>query len=245
MKGYNVEGYVHSVETGGMVDGPGIRYVVFFAGCSLRCKYCHNPDTWKHKDDQLVTVGDMIRDIKKYKSYLKFSKGGVTVTGGEALMQPEFLVELLAACKDTGLHTVLDTSGHGSMATARKALMHTDLLLLDIKSINPIIYKELTGGSLKPTLEILKLSEHMEIPVWVRYVIVPGYTDNMDDIQQLADFLRPFRNITKIEVLPFHKMGEYKWDELGMAYELRDVEPPSREVVERAKGILGQRYEEI
>ena len=229
---------MHSVETGGMVDGPGIRYVVFLSGCNLRCKYCHNPDTWKLHNGQLLTVGELMRDIKKYQSYLKHSGGGVTITGGEPLMQADFLAELLAACKANGLHTALDTSGNSTRNVAENVLKYTDLLLLDIKSINPTTYKELTGVSLDRTLELLRLAEHLEIPIWVRFVLVPGLTDNFDDIQKLADFLEPFVNVVKVEVIPFHKMGEYKWEELGLTYELADVEPPSKADVERAQAIL-------
>ena len=234
----NHEGYVHSIETGGMVDGPGIRYVVFFSGCNLRCKYCHNPDTWKLKAGNLVTVEEVAKDIEKYKSYLSFSGGGVTITGGEPFVQPNFLRELLTACKARGLHTVLDTSGSVDVTVAEGALKVTDLLILDIKSINPAIYKTLTGGDLYQPLEILKLSEAMQIPTWIRYVLVPGYTDNMDDIKKTAKTLKAFSNIQKIEVLPFHKMGEYKWENLGREYELADVEPPSLKVLNDAKAIL-------
>ena len=232
------KGYVHSVETGGMVDGPGIRYVVFLAGCALRCKYCHNPDTWKIRPDQAQNVSGMVRDIMKFKSYMKFSGGGVTVTGGEPLGQPEFLAALLKECKAKGLHTALDTSGYGPRGAAEKALKHTDLLLLDIKTINATIYKDLTGVSIDRSLETLRLSQDLNIPVWIRFVMVPGYTDNFDDIQSLANFLAPFKNITKIEVLPFHKMGEYKWKNLAIPYELADVSPPSTDTLERAQKIL-------
>lgn len=221
------------------MDGPGIRYVAFLAGCSLRCKYCHNPDTWKRNDGRLTTVGDVVRDIKKYQSYLKFSGGGVTVTGGEPFVQPDFLVELLAACKSNGFHTVLDTSGNGSRHVAESALRYTDLLLLDIKSINPEIYHDLTGGgNLDRALDVLRVSNSLEIPTWVRYVVVPGYTDNMDDVKKLADFLRPFTNIEKVEVLPFHKMGEYKWQDLGLPYELTDTMPPDPETVEKVRAMF-------
>ena len=232
------QGYVHSVETGGMVDGPGVRYVVFFSGCSLRCKYCHNPDTWKLQNGHLVTVGDIIRDIRKYQSYLKFSGGGVTITGGEPFTQPEFLIEMLAACKHYGLHTALDTSGFAPRKAAEEALHHTDLLMLDIKSFNPAVYKELTGVPLDKTLEVLRLAEYLEIPIWVRFVLVPGYTDNMIDIRKMADFLESFVNVVKIEVLPFHKLGEHKWENLGIPYELADVQPPSQKVLEQARAIL-------
>ena len=233
------QGYVHSVETGGMVDGPGIRYVVFFAGCSLRCKYCHNPDTWNLKSGQLVTVEDVVRDIKKYLSYLKYSGGGVTITGGEPFVQPGFLVQLLAACKAAGLHTVLDTSGNGAPEVALRALQNTDLLILDIKSINPQVFKDLTKGELDKTLEVLEISKALKVPVWIRYVLVPGYTDDINDIQNLANYLKHYDNIEKIEVLPFHKMGEYKWKNLNLPYELKDVQPPDSESLKKAKKILG------
>ena len=232
------QGYIHSIDTGGMVDGPGIRYIVFLAGCSLRCKYCHNPDTWKPKGGKQVTVSDTIRDIRKYQSYLKFSGGGVTVTGGEPFVQPDFLMELLAACKHYGIHTALDTSGHTNIQAAEKVLDYTDLVLLDIKSINPETYKELTKVPLDKTLDFLKLSERLNVPVWIRFVLVPGHTDNLEDIQKMADFLKPFANIAKVEVLPFHKLGEYKWENLDMPYELADIQPPSKELLDKVKGIL-------
>ena len=232
------QGYVHSIDTGGMVDGPGIRYVVFFAGCSLRCKYCHNPDTWKVRSGDVMTVDEVIADMKKYKSYLKFSGGGVTITGGEPFVQPDFLMELMAAIKAAGFHTVLDTSGHGKKSVAERALKHTDLLMLDVKTINPKAYKKLTGGSIFPTLQILDVSRDLQVPTWVRFVLVPGYTDDLDDIKELADYLHNFNNVEKIEVLPFHKLGEYKWENMDIPYELANVLPPGPEIMKRAKSIL-------
>ncbi|MCL2569485.1 MAG: pyruvate formate-lyase-activating protein [Oscillospiraceae bacterium] len=234
----DISGYVHSVETAGMVDGPGIRYVVFFSGCNLRCKYCHNPDTWKLRDGRLVTVGELIRDIKKYRSYLHFSGGGVTITGGEPLLQWDFLLELLKACRSLGIHTALDTAGYTPADVARETLPYTDLLMLDIKSINPAVYQDLTGGRLGPTLEVLRIAREIGLPVWIRYVLVPGLTDDEEDIQALAAYLRDFPNVEKIEVLPFHKLGEYKWAELGLTYELADVQPPTQAAVDRAREIL-------
>ena len=234
----NQKGYIHSVETGGMVDGPGIRYVAFFSGCPLRCKYCHNPDTWKLTDGQLVSVSDMLRDIVKYRSYLTYSGGGVTITGGDPFVQPDFLVELLAACKSEGIHTTLDTSGYTNLETANRALKYVDLLLLDIKSYNPETYKELTGVPLDRTLEVFNLSRSLAVPTWVRFVLVPGYTDNEDDMRAMSKFLKGYGNVEKVEVLAFHKMGEYKWETLGIPYELKDVLPPSPEQLNRAKAIL-------
>jgi len=189
-------------------------------------------------EGQIATVGEVIRDIKKYQSYLKFSKGGITVTGGEPFVQPDFLLELLMACKANGIHTALDTSGNDTQNIAEKVLKHTDLLLLDIKSFNHDTYKKLTGADLDRALHVLRLSESMKIPVWIRFVLVPGLTDNFDDLKKMAEFLRPFENVDKVEILPFHKMGEYKWKELGLKYELADVEPPSRDIVERAQALF-------
>ena len=234
----NIKGYIHSVETAGMVDGPGIRYVVFFSGCNLRCKYCHNPDTWKLKKGQLFSVEDVIWDIRKYKSYLYFSGGGVTITGGEPLLQPHFLTELLKACKNEGFHTAIDTAGHISTDIARQVLQYTDLLLLDLKSINPKVYKDVTGVQIDSTLKILDLSCDMGVPVWIRFVLVPGLTDNEDDLRKMASFLKQFSNIEQVEVLPFHKLGEYKWAELGLSYTLQDTEPPTKEQIDRAREIL-------
>ncbi|MCL2588704.1 MAG: pyruvate formate-lyase-activating protein [Oscillospiraceae bacterium] len=233
-----MKGYVHSVETAGMVDGPGIRYVVFFAGCNLRCKYCHNPDTWKMKNGYESTVDELLRDIKKYKSYLQFSGGGVTISGGEPFLQPDFLVELLRACQSAGIHTALDTSGNTKPETARAALEHTDLLLLDIKSINPATYKDLTKVELEPTLQTLQIARALNVRTWIRYVFVPGLTDKEEDLRALAAYLKDYPNVEKVEVLPFHKIGEYKWRELGMAYELTNTPEPTAEAIEKAKRIL-------
>jgi len=221
-----------------MVDGPGIRYVVFFSGCPLRCKYCHNPDTWRLKGGHQTTVEEVLRDMKKYQSYLRFSGGGVTITGGDPFSQPRFLLELLRACKHAGFHVCLDTAGFAAPDTVRPALAHTDLLLLDVKSYNPAVYKELTGVALEPTLQTLRLAQEMGVPTWIRFVLVPGITDDEDDICALAEFLRGFSVIKKVEVLPFHKLGEFKWAELGLAYELADIPPPSETELRWAKRIL-------
>ena len=235
----HVQGYIHSVETGGMVDGPGIRYVVFFSGCNLRCQYCHNPDTWKLRDGHLTSVEDVMQDMRKYQSYLRFSGGGVTITGGDPFVQPRFLVELLKACKSVGLHTALDTAGYAPPQAAEEALRYTDLLLLDIKSINPAVYKDLTGVRLEPTLETLRLAQDMGVPTWIRFVLVPGFTDDEADLRDMAAFLAEFPHIERVEVLPFHKLGEYKWAELGLPYALSGAEPPTQAALDRVREILG------
>ncbi|MCL1987204.1 MAG: pyruvate formate-lyase-activating protein [Firmicutes bacterium] len=233
-----IKGYVHSIETAGMVDGPGVRYVIFLSGCPLRCKYCHNPDTWKANHGNFMSVGELIADIKKYRSYMKFSGGGVTITGGEPFVQAEFLTELLKACKANGFHTAVDTSGYTTADRAEQALQYADLLLLDIKSFNPTTYKNLTGVELDKTLETLKIAERLQVVTWVRFVLLPGYTDNMEDMHKMADFLRLLENVQKVDVLPFHKMGEYKWQEIGEVYELAAVEPPSLEELRLARSVL-------
>ena len=232
-------GYVHSIDTCGMVDGPGIRYLVFFAGCALRCKYCHNPDTWDLQSGKLMTVDEIVQDIKRYKSYLKFSGGGVTFTGGDPFLQPDFLAALLKACKAEGFHTVIDTSGYASKPAVEKALPHTDLLLLDIKSINPDVFKAVTDVPIDRTLRTLRLSNELGVKVWVRFVLVPGLTDNLEDIRQLAQYLKAYDNVEKVEVVPFHKAGEYKWRDLGHKYELEDTQPPTPELLEVVRRILG------
>lgn len=234
-------GKIHSVETCGTLDGPGIRYVVFLQGCPLRCQYCHNPDTWKYDDGQEMTVDDIIDDLSKYKSFMQFSGGGITVSGGEPLLQYKFLEELFSRCKEEGFHTVVDTSGCIMNSDTKKVIEHTDLVLLDIKSYSAEKYKEVTGASVAPTLEFAKYLSDINKPMWVRYVLVPGLTDDFEEIEELALFLSKLKNIERIEILPFHKMGEYKWKELGYEYKLKTTKPPSEETIEKAKQIF-QKY---
>ena len=240
MPSYDKEaaGYVHSVESGGMTDGPGIRYVVFFAGCKLRCQYCHNPDTWTQHESQLMTVEEILCDIRKYSSYFKMSGGGVTISGGEPLAQPQFLLELLKACKSEGIHTILDTAGYAPVDVIQQMLPYTDLLLLDMKSLNPEVYKNVTDVSIDPALNTLHLSHDLNVPIWIRFVLVPGLTDDENDMRNMAAYLNEFLNIERVDVLPFHKLGEYKWTELGLPYTLKDTLPPSDIQLERAREIF-------
>ena len=242
MTNYNGKeaGFIHSIETAGMVDGPGIRFVVFFQGCSLRCKYCHNPDTWKIGDGKKITVDQLLDEALKYRSYMKFSGGGITITGGEPFVQPRFLIELLKGARSKNIHTTIDTSGFTNPDTAREALKYTNLLILDLKSFNPQTYKELTGVPLQNTLYTLEIASEMDVPAWIRFVLVDGITDDFSDMQKMADYLRKFNNIEQIEVLPFHKMGEYKWEQLGIVYELADTQPPDSETLKKAQEILGK-----
>ena len=231
-------GRIHSVETCGTVDGPGIRYILFTQGCPLRCKYCHNPDTWKMSNGKEEDTNNLIQDIKKYKSFMNCSGGGLTISGGEPLLQPDFVKDMFIKCKEEGIHTCLDTSGFVDIAKADPVLDYTDLVLLDIKSYNPDVFKDLTGVPLDPTLAFANHLKERNIPVWIRYVFVPGLTDNEKDIEDLAQFLSTLPNVQRVDLLPFHKMGEYKWEQLGYEYELFDTEQPSKSEVEKAKNIF-------
>ncbi len=230
------KGFIHSVETGGTVDGPGLRYVVFFQGCPLRCKFCHNPDTWKTNIGTEYTAHELVEDILKYKNFIK--KGGVTLTGGEPLMQAEFAREVLEMLKAEGIHTAIDTSGAIPLSVCKGALDAADLILLDLKSIDSIVCKDLTGVSNDMAMEMLEYLEKIKKPVWLRHVVVPGITDNLEDIEKMAKYLSGFTVIQRVEILPFHKMGEFKWEELGYSYELSETPAPKKETIREIKEIL-------
>ena len=232
------KGRIHSIETCGTVDGPGIRYVIFTQGCPLRCLYCHNPDCRYPNDGKEVTVNELIVDIQKYHSYMQFSRGGVTISGGEPLMQPEFIIEIFRRCQELGIHTALDTSGYVKLATAKPVLDHVDLVLLDIKSFDPKIYHQITSVSLEPTLNFARYLSSINKPVWIRFVLVPDLSDPPHNIRGLAEFISGFNNVDRVEILPFHKMGEYKWEQLGYEYQLKDTLPASPELVTTAKKIF-------
>ncbi len=220
-------GRIHSVETCGTVDGPGIRFVIFTQGCPLRCLYCHNPDSRNPKSGREITVDELIAEIGKYRSYMRFSGGGVTISGGEPLMQPEFVREICRRCQEMGIHTALDTSGCTSLKTVASVLDFVDLVLLDIKSFNPKTYFKVTNVSLSPTLKFARYLHSIHKPTWIRYVLVPNLTDNLADIHELCQFIATLSNIEKVQILPFHKMGEYKWQELEYDYQLQDTLPPT------------------
>ncbi len=234
----DIIGRIHSLESFGTVDGPGIRFVVFMQGCPLRCQYCHNPDTWDSTKGTEYTPEQLFKEIKQYQSYMNFSSGGVTFTGGEPLMQAEFVYEVCKLLKQEGIHIAIDTSGYVWNEDVKKVLELTDLVLLDIKNYNPFVYEEITGVPLAPTLKMLDYLREQNIRAWVRYVLVPGLSDNLDYIQMLADHLKAYPNVLKIELLAFHQMGEYKWKELGLEYKLSEVNEPTKEVVLRVKEIL-------
>jgi len=232
---------IHSIESCGTVDGPGIRFVVFTQGCPLRCQYCHNPDTWKMSDGNEMTVTELVKEAIKYKSYMRFSGGGVTVTGGEPLLQVDFIKEFFTQMKKEGIHTAIDTSGYVFNDKVKEVLELTDLVLLDIKHFDPLRYKNLTGVELAPTLDFLDYLGQKNIPTWVRYVLVPGLTDQLDSIEALSKHLSQYTHIERIELLPFHKMGEYKWSELGLDYKLGHVESPTKALMIEAL-VLFKKY---
>ena len=235
----NIQGYVHSVETAGTVDGPGIRFVVFLSGCPLSCQYCHNPDCMKMKAGGTLRASQpLIDEIISYKNYMQRTKGGVTISGGEPLVQPEFTKTLLAGCKKAGIHTALDTSGYLGAKATEDILDLVDLVLLDIKSGTPELYKKVTGVELQPTLDFAKRLQEIGKPVWIRFVLVPGLTDSEDNVHAVAKIVADLDNVERLEVLPFHKMGEHKWEALGLKYQLKDTDPPSSELVQRTVEIF-------
>lgn len=236
-----VQGYIHSVETCGTVDGPGIRLVIFTAGCPLRCFYCANPDCRHMEDGRKVGVDDLMDEIKKYTSYMKASGGGVTVSGGEPLYQPHFVAELFKRCQALGIHTALDTSGYCDLHLAKPVIEHADLVLLDIKSFDPEIYTRVTSVSLEPTLAIANYLSEIGKPAWIRFVLVPDLTDATHNVEGLADFIATLKNVEKVEVLPFHKMGEYKWEQLNYEYQLKETQPPTPAQVEVVLNIFRRR----
>jgi pyruvate formate lyase activating enzyme len=227
-------GFLHSFTTGSTVDGPGVRLVAWTAGCMWRCLYCHNPDTWTMTNGIPVTLARAREELAKYRQGLKTMKGGFTLSGGEALMQDRFAVKLFAAAHGMGIHTALDTNGYYGDRLSDVELQTIDLVLLDVKGWDPERHRRLTGMEIAPTLEFARRLAARGRPVWLRYVLVPGLTDHADDIASLAAFTAGLGNVERVDVLPFHQMGQYKWKELGLEYELRDTPSPTAEAVERA-----------
>ena len=235
-----IKGKIHSFESFGTVDGPGIRYVIFMQGCSLRCKYCQNRDTWDINTGMEYTADELIAKISRYKNYFLSSGGGVTVSGGEPLLQLNFLLELFTKLKALGIHTAIDTSGAFSITEDMKELIDlTDLFLLDIKCINDEICKDLTGTSNKKELEFARYLSNTNKDMWIRQVLVPGYTDREEDLKSLKDFINSLNSVKKIELLPYHNLGKFKWSALGCKYELEDVPAPTEDDINKAKKILG------
>ena len=230
---------IHSIESFGTVDGPGIRFVLFLQGCHLKCKYCHNRDTWDINGGEYKSLDDIFKKIMKYKNYIH-PNGGVTVTGGEPLLQVKFLIELFEKLKKENIHTCIDTSGMVSLTDDIKHLLSlTDLVLLDIKHINTKKCKDLVGFNNEKELAFAKYLSDNNIHMWIRQVLIPGYTDDEKDLLQLKDFIDKLKTVDKIEVLPYHDMGKYKWKKLDLIYELENVRAATDEDVKKAKKILG------
>lgn len=229
---------IHSIETFGTVDGPGVRFVCFFQGCHLECKYCHNRDTWDINGGKYISVDELFNEIMKYKTFIS-PNGGFTASGGEPLLQSYFLIALFKKLKAAGIHTAIDTSGMIEITdTIKELLSLTDLVLLDIKHIDPIKCKDLVGFSNEKELAFARYLNDNNIPVWIRQVIVPGFTDNKDDLLKLKTFINSLNNVKKIEFLPYHNLGEYKWKELGFEYSLKNVRQANDKDIQRVKNFF-------
>lgn len=238
-----MKGYVHSVETLGTVDGPGIRYVVFLQGCPMRCQYCHNPDTWKVGIGKQMEASELISEYQKYKTYMK--RGGITVTGGEPLLQMDFVMELFELAKKENIHTCIDTSGicfQPSNLLQREKLEKlmdlTDLILLDLKHIDDEKHKDLTGHSNQNIIEFAKFLSDIHKPVWIRHVVVPTITDDEVYLTKLGEFLGTLKNIKALDVLPYHTMGVGKYESMGMEYPLKHLSSLSKEEAIKARNVI-------
>ena len=237
-------GYVRKLETMGMVDGPGIRTIAFLSGCPLRCLFCHNPDMWKSDPADKTTVGELVAKLKRYKPYYKDS-GGVTFCGGEPLNQPEFLYEAMKACKEEGIHTVLDTSGFGRIDTFEDILSVTDLVLYDIKGLVDEKYRKMTGVPIKVTKEFLRIAQEKAVPLWLRIVIIPGINDTYEYMDDLASYIAPLKYIDRIDILPYHTMGVNKYDDIDMEYPLEGVPAMNKEIAMDMQDYLYKKVDEL
>lgn len=240
-----IKGYIHSVESFGSADGPGIRYIFFLRGCPMRCRYCHNPDTWASKNEpEVMTPKEAFEKAARYKTYWK-DNGGITVSGGEAMLQPEFVTELFKLAKSKGINTCIDTSGQPftreepKFSIFKELVKYTDLFLLDIKEIDNEKHKKLTGCSNESILDFARYLSDEGKHMWIRYVLVPTVTDAEDDLVKLRAFLDTLKTVDRVEVLPYHTLGVFKWENLGLKYELEGVPTPTAEEISRAEDILG------
>ena len=237
------KGYIHSLESFGSVDGPGVRYLIFTTGCAMRCQFCHNPDTWNMNSGTLYTADELIDKAWKYRTYWG-SKGGITVSGGEPLLQIDFLLELFQKAKERGINTTLDTCVNPFtreepfFSKFQELMKVTDLVMLDIKHIDDEQHKILTGQTNKNILDMARYLSDTGKPVWIRHVLVPERSDKDEYLHRLHDFIETLDNVEKVEVLPYHTLGVYKWKELGIPYQLEGIDPPSKERVENANRIL-------
>lgn len=238
-----IYGRIHSIETFGSVDGPGVRYCIFLQGCDMRCRYCHNPETWDKHSDDVVTPEKALNDALRYKTYWK-NKGGITVSGGEALLQIDFVTELFGLAKLKGVNTVLDTSGNPFSLEPEylekfdKLMAVTDLFILDIKHIDGEKHKWLTGHDNRNILALAKYLSENNKKMWIRHVLVPTITDDENDLIKLGEFVKSLNTVERFEVLPYHTLGLVKWDKLGWNYSLNDIKPPTEEQIKRAEELL-------
>ncbi|HLL65916.1 MAG TPA: pyruvate formate-lyase-activating protein [Micromonosporaceae bacterium] len=230
-------GAVHSFDLSTGVDGPGTRFVAFLAGCPLRCRYCHSPDTWYRRSGRQMTVDELMAEIDKYRRFITVAGGGVTLSGGEPLQQPVFTGEVLRRCKAAGLHTALDTSGFLGDRASDDLLDHTDLVLLDVKSWDPATYRHVTRtGEVAPTLRFARRLARRGTPLWIRFVLVPGLTDDPANVEGVASFAATLGTVQRVEVLPFHRLGANKYQELGLPFPLADTAPPTPALLDRVRG---------
>ena len=239
----NQIGYVHSFESFGSADGPGVRTIIFLSGCAMRCEFCHNPDTWKREAGTPYTADELLKKAVRYRPYWR-EKGGITVSGGEALLQIDFLLELFRKAKEQGIHTVIDTSGNPFtreepfFSKFEELMKYTDLVLLDIKEIDEEKHKKLTGHTNANILDMARVLSDMGKPMWIRHVLVPERSDVDEDLYKLRAFIDTLDTVERVEVLPYHTLGVFKWENLGIPYTLEGIEPPTKDRVENAKAIL-------
>ena len=237
------KGYVHSLESFGSVDGPGVRYIIFLSGCAMRCQFCHNPDTWDMSKGTLYTADELLNKAIKYRAYWG-SKGGITVSGGEPLLQIDFLTELFRKAKEKGIHTTIDTSGNPFtkeqpfFGKFQELMKYTDLVMLDIKEIDPERHLVLTGQKNDNILELASYLSEINKPMWIRHVLVPERTDYDEDLKKLDEFISTLKSVEKVEILPYHTLGVFKWEELGIPYPLEGVPTPTDERVKNAQKLL-------
>ena len=237
-------GHIHSTESFGAADGPGVRFIVFVRGCHMRCAYCHNPDTWEIGGGEEITASSLIKKALRYKSYWG-TEGGITVSGGEPLLQIEFVTALFKLAKENGIHTTLDTAGNPFtrkepfFGKFNELMKYTDLVMLDIKEINPQRHKELTGFDNSNILDMARYLSDIQKPMWIRHVLVPETTDFDEDLDKLGAFIKTLSNVERTEILPYHTLGRFKWDELGIKYRLDGISAPTKERIENAKHRLG------
>jgi pyruvate formate lyase activating enzyme len=227
-------GFIHSFTTGSAVDGPGVRIVAWLSGCQFRCVFCHNPDTWKVSNGTPVRLERAVEVVSQYRQGLRTMKGGLTISGGEPLIQYRFLSKLFPAVHERGIHTTLETNGYLGARLTDNDLSSIDLVMLGLKAIEPDLHRRLTGMDTGPVHEFARRLAARKHPVWIRFVVVPGWTDNLEEIDRMAEFAASLGNVERVDVLPFHQMGRFKWEKLGMDYKMRDAQPPSRETMDMA-----------